>query len=64
MQPSIFDWVGDGLGDEEDLGLTCLIALTSCIVNGMLFVAEIIGSTKANIKQIAIRVLIDLAIKE
>ena len=27
----------------------------------MLFVAEIIGSTKASVKQIAIRVLIDLA---
>jgi hypothetical protein len=64
MQPSIFDRVGDGLGDEEDLGLTCLIALTSCIVNGILFVARIIRSTKASVKQIAIRVLIDLAIGE
>lgn len=64
MQPSIFDWIGDALGDEEDLGLTCLIVLTSCIVNGMLFVAEIIWSRNANVKQKAIRVLIDLAIEE
>lgn len=48
---------------ENDLGLAWVIALTSCIVSGMLFVAEIIGKRKAIVK-IAIRVLINLTIEE
>ena len=46
---------------EDDLGLAWVIALTSCIVSGML--AEIIGKRKAIVK-IAIRVLINLTIEE
>ena len=43
--------------------LVWLMALISCIVSGMLFVDKNIGSRKANVKQIVIRVYIEIAIE-
>ena len=75
MQPSMSDWAGEGVGlppfvvvwglwdEEADLCLIWLMALISCIVSGMLFVDKNIGSRKANVKQIVIRVYIKIAIE-